>query len=562
MGLKIVKNADGTFRPTWYGRISIKGKKRETNLNVSVDGRIPVDKAGNVRLTAKGDAAFERSRKAAKKAFDAWRRESQKDPAELQRKAHKARTGEDLGGLPLAKLFANWQNVSRGKAPTPAWCAMVKGWFEDFTAFVQAEARKHRKRCETVNDMTPEIATAWFNHVKATYSWETVLKMKHLISGTFTRLQGLGLSRINPFSNMQLRGGGNGENKKVSRKALDAAETERVLELARGTEIYPLVVAAACTGMRIGDVCNLKWADVDLRGGLRDCVTAKAGVRVTIPIFGRLMEVLNECATISGDGAQPSPFVFPQFARDYNYTNEKGHHTTRNKIIQAVKPLFARAVFGDTPPATEVSKNGQTTRKLADVIGDAGFTEYKRNRLLDVYTRFKAGNRPVDIAAALNVKRSQISMDLRDIEKLTGETLRPMAEKSSRRKNRLELIESTRQKRGIGQRAASVYGWHSFRHGFVILALNAGVPVEDVRRIVGHGDAETTLDNYYNPEKKHAAERVRRQMRGTVLDSDGASRRKRIAATTPALPATSIDDVIATLTEKQRKALARRLLGL
>ena len=425
--------------------------------------------------------------------------------------------------LPLAKLFANWQNVSRGKAPTPAWCAMVKGWFEDFTAFVQAEARKHRKRCETVNDMTPEIATAWFNHVKATYSWETVLKMKHLISGTFTRLQGLGLSRINPFSNMQLRGGGRGENKKVSRKALDAAETERGLELARGTEIYPLVVAAACTGMRIGDVCNLKWADVDLRGGLIDCVTAKAGVRVTIPIFGRLMEVLNECATISGDGAQPSPFVFPQFARDYNYTNENGHHTTRNKIIQAVKPLFARAVFGDTPPATEVSKNGQTTRKLADVIGDAVFTEYKRNRLLDVYTRFKAGNRPVDIAAALNVKRSQISMDLRDIEKLTGETLRPMAEKSSRRKNRLELIESTRQKRGIGQRAASVYGWHSFRHGFVILALNAGVPVEDVRRIVGHGDAETTLDNYYNPEKKHAAERVRRQMRGTVLATGKAT---------------------------------------
>ena len=96
----------------------------------------------------------------------------------------------------------------------------------------------------------------------------------------------------------------------------------------------------------------------------------------------------------------------------------------------------------------------------------------------------------------------------------------------------------------------------------MILALNAGVPVEDVRRIVGHGDAETTLDNYYNPEKKHAAERVRRQMRGTVLDSDGASHRKRIAATTTALPATSIDDVIATLTEKQRKALARRLLGL
>ena len=97
MGLKIVKNADGSFRPTWYGRISVRGKKRETNLKVPIEGAIPTDRVGNVRLTATGDADFERSRKAAKKAFAAWCRETQKDPAELQRKAYKARTGEDLG---------------------------------------------------------------------------------------------------------------------------------------------------------------------------------------------------------------------------------------------------------------------------------------------------------------------------------------------------------------------------------------------------------------------------------------------------------------------------------
>ena len=126
MGLKIIKNPDGTFRPTWYGRISVKGKRRDTNLMVDIDGTIPVDKDGNVLLTAQGDNAFERSRKAAKKAFDAWRRESHKDPAELQRKAHRARTGEDLDGLPLSKLFANWSSVSRGKTPTPVWCTVVK----------------------------------------------------------------------------------------------------------------------------------------------------------------------------------------------------------------------------------------------------------------------------------------------------------------------------------------------------------------------------------------------------------------------------------------------------
>ena len=75
MGLKILRNTDGTFRATWYGRISVKGKKRETNLNVPIDGNIPVDESGKIRLTAKGDAALERSRKAAQKAFDAWRKE-------------------------------------------------------------------------------------------------------------------------------------------------------------------------------------------------------------------------------------------------------------------------------------------------------------------------------------------------------------------------------------------------------------------------------------------------------------------------------------------------------
>jgi len=66
---------------------------------------------------------------------------------------------------------------------------------------------------------------------------------------------------------------------------------------------------------------------------------------------------------------------------------------------------------------------------------------------------------------------------------------------------------------------------------------------------------------YFNPERKHAAERVRRQMRGSVLDEDtpaeiGAPQ----AAVVPAAP--SVDDVIAALTEDQRKELARKLLGL
>ena len=226
------------------------------------------------------------------------------------------------------------------------------------------------------------------------------------------------------------------------------------------------------------------------------------------------------------------------------------------KIITIPKP--------STPPKTCGSGcKGLclTARELADVIDGAGFTEKKKSRILDVYKRFKAGERSVDIAAALNVARSQVSMDLREIEKLTGQTLRPMVAISAARKTRLELIEQTRQERGIGKRAASVYGWHSFRHTFVILALQAGVPVEDVRRIVGHGEAETTLENYYNPEAKHAAENLRKRMQGSVLDGKGKGQ-KRLTGNVPGTAKPSIDDLIAGLSEAQRKELARKLLDL
>ena len=519
MSLKIQINTDGTFRSTWWGRLSVKGRKRETNLGIPIEGTVPVDSSGKVRLSATGDEAFERSRKAAQKAFEAWRREVQKDPAELQAKAYKARTGEDLGGLPLSKLYANWKNLMRDKSPTETWCGVVKTWLASFVKFCEGEAKRRNTKCETVNDVTPEIAAAWYEHIKAEFAWKTVKSKKNLVCGIFARLQATGLARINPFATIQSRGGGSGDNRKVARKALDLAELEKVLDCARGDgALYPLVVAAACTGMRLGDVCNLKWADVDLKQGLITCVTAKAGVRVTIPILGRLQDVLSG---LSPDG---SPYVFPDAQAQYA--------RNKDKLIRDVKPLFARAVIVEGEAPARKKADGPK-RRLEEVVGGAGFTEFKRKRLLEVYARFKAGMRSSEIAAELDVARSQVSMDLRDIEKLTGEALRPMAARKAQAGTRLDLIEKTRQERKVGKRAACIYGWHSFRHTFVVLALKAGVPVEDVRRIVGHGEAETTLSNYYNPEAKHAAESLRKGMAGTVLDVGTRKGRKRGGAPSP-----------------------------
>lgn len=571
MGLKIVKNADGTFRPTWYARFTRNGQKVNVNLDVPIRGEIPVavDAEGNRRLdlAGHGDKAFEKSRAAALAALakmqadvkttgDAREVKAAKDAVQAAR-YYRARTGKSVKGVRLLDLPDLWARQKRSYTPTENWSDAVRTWFERFAKFAARHAAEQGKRCDTINDVTPEIVTAWFDEIKATFAWETVTKQMSLMRNAYARYA-IDKQR-NPFADIIMR---NREtaNARKPHKPLIGAELERLFECAsENRAVYSLIVAASCTGMRIGDVCNLKWADVDLHGGFIDVTTAKAGVRASIPIFGRLRDVLKERAALPADGKSASRYVFPAAAAQY-----KSNPTA---IYRDAKPYFARAVFGDTAeerPA-EVDTDGNMTMPpaLEDVIDGARFAETKRDRLLKVNKRFRAGVQSRLIAEELGVARSQVSMDLREIERLTGETLRPRATARAKRKTTFELIERTREKRKIGKRAASLYGWHSLRATFVVLAAEAGVPIADIQRVVGHAAADMTME-YFNPEKKHAAERVRRQMRGSVLDGNApaAIDATTNAAVAPVAHSISIDAVIASLTEEQRKELARKLLGL
>jgi len=570
MGLKILKGRDGQPRETWYARFTRNGQKVDVNLCVPIRGRVPVDANGHFDIDGTGDADFEKSRAAALAAFADMKAKAKttgdtqavKDAktADIQKRYYRARTGKSIKGVRLIDLPELWAAQKRSYTPTANWQDAVGGWFRRFANFAARNAAERGKRCETINEITPEIATAWFDEIKGAFAWETVTKQMSLMRNAYARYATN--DEHNPFADIIMRNREIG-NARKPHKPLIGTELERLFDCARKNNgVYSLIVTAACTGMRCGDVCRLKWADVDLRGGFIDVVTHKAGVRASIPIFGRLRDVLTERAALSADGVKPSAFVFPTAAAQYE--------ANPTAIYRDAKPFFAQAIFGDadeTKPA-EVDADGNTIAPpaLEDVIDGARFAEPKRNRLLEINRRFRAGEQSKTIAAALGVARSQVSMDLREIEKLTGENLRPRAAATARRHSALDLIEKTRERREIGKRAASIYGYHSLRATFVVLATEAGVPLADIARVVGHTTTDMTMQ-YFNPERKHAAERVRKQMRGTVLDGDTPAK---IGATVdvpadgtalaPAKP--SVDDVIANMTEDQRKELARKLLGL
>ena len=77
--------------------------------------------------------------------------------------------------------------------------------------------------------------------------------------------------------------------------------------------IKPLFLIACYTALREGDVCTLKWNEVDLDKGIIRRKTRKTGRIVTIPILPPLRFFLLEQQNISGK----NEYVLPQHAKDY-----------------------------------------------------------------------------------------------------------------------------------------------------------------------------------------------------------------------------------------------------
>jgi integrase len=70
-------------------------------------------------------------------------------------------------------------------------------------------------------------------------------------------------------------------------RALDEIQTARLLVLARGRRFYLPVVLAVTTGMRRGEICGLRWGDVDLDAGVisvrQSLEQTKSGLRFKPP---------------------------------------------------------------------------------------------------------------------------------------------------------------------------------------------------------------------------------------------------------------------------------------
>ncbi len=82
---------------------------------------------------------------------------------------------------------------------------------------------------------------------------------------------------------------------------LEEGEKNRLLQACKDHQVaalYPIVILAISTGMRQGEILNLKWQDVDLSQGRCVLHDTKNGERRAVPIVGLAKSVLTDWSKI------------------------------------------------------------------------------------------------------------------------------------------------------------------------------------------------------------------------------------------------------------------------
>lgn len=190
-------------------------------------------------------------------------------------------------------------------------------WLDDVAADTVSESSlaEYRKRVKRVNDRIGQLrlgklSTAHCqrlaNDLAATYSAKTARTTMETLRSALRWAHHGGLIVRNPAEGVKVRG-------TVQAKiddTLTAAEAEAVLAAAEG-DLHAMAQLALVYGLRIGEILDLRWSDVDLRSGELTVRKAKtrAGER-TLPLLDDTAAALRaQRARTPMRG--PDAYVFP-----------------------------------------------------------------------------------------------------------------------------------------------------------------------------------------------------------------------------------------------------------
>lgn len=167
---------------------------------------------------------------------------------------------------------------------------------------------------------------------------------------------------------------------------LEEEERRRLLEACQSSPnayLYPAVVLAISTGMRLGEVMGLRWDDVDLKQGRITLHETKNGERRVVPLAGHALDVLKAHAKAQ---RHDSALMFPgkPRRRRKRVVTEKAAERPMDLRAPWTRALKTAGVedfrFHDLrhSAASYLAMNGASLAEIAEVLGHKTLQMVKR----------------------------------------------------------------------------------------------------------------------------------------------------------------------------------------
>jgi integrase len=215
-------------------------------------------------------------------------------------------TGEQLTTFTIKSWCNEWIRRKERKS-SKATMARYNGHAKAFLAYLGDDRTEKPLESVTASDM--EAFKQYM--IDKGLTGKTVLSYTKDISAIYRSAIREGLIVHNPMGAIEAPDTADSQE----RKPFTTVEVQLLIDSAPCEEWRGLILAAAYTGLRLGDVAKLKWSSVDLEGKwitLMPAKTIRKKREVKIPIQPDLLAFFT-AATITDD--EPDAYVFPELAR-------------------------------------------------------------------------------------------------------------------------------------------------------------------------------------------------------------------------------------------------------
>jgi len=469
--LQLKKKPDGSLRSQfWYGDFLVGGKRWVVSTGVSVAGK-------------PGSKEFERSRGAAQAAHDRILAEyrARDNDAKLAERIIEHRQGHKRTTHRVADMVALFERIPRRRKPGEAYLKQCRLICQMFT-----ESFPNRKESSPLDRVSAAAVASFMAQQEArNASVRTWNSYYECLKSVFRTYAPHSPAYLDYFCKTPRR-----TDNPIHRRPFSASDLAAILEAARGQPICDLIVTAACTGMRRGDVAKLRWKSVDLAGGFLTVKTEKTGNMIDVPILPQLEAVLRQRTADDKKGE----FVFPWAEAIYRKRPDVLDRLLREVLHKAgfvADEEAVRASGTPTPPAEELLRMGRA------LIPQLKIGRAKRERITAVFEKYMAGATVPAIAQGMDLSRGTVSGLLKEM----SDHLHHPIIRGKRVPEPPAVVRGTllAEAEGSRLRRASLHGWHAMRTTFITTALSAGVPIELVRRVTGHTTTDVVLRHYFKP---------------------------------------------------------------